>query len=341
MATFQKRGKKWRVMVRKTGRAPITKSFSTKALGEAWARDIEREIESGEYDQARVLGSTSFGSLVDRYREEMPTPGRTKDACLRMLQRGLGDLTLDRLTKPAILAYCRRRSIEDGAGPATVSQDLIYLGTVLTVARAHWDLPVRLEAVSDARAVLRREGRVGRSEERERRPTAEELAALEEYWQRPVVKRTLTTPIIDVVRFAIASAMRLSEIVAIRWEDLNETDRTILIRDRKHPTKKQGNNQTVPLLGDAWTIVQRQPRSPDGRIFPFKAASISASFTRAVLRTRIDDLHFHDLRREGISRLFEAGYQIQEVALVSGHRDWKQLKRYTQIEAKDLHRDPP
>jgi site-specific recombinase XerD len=49
-------------------------------------------------------------------------------------------------------------------------------------------------------------------------------------------------------------------------------------------------------------------------------------------------LHFHDLRHEGVSRLFEAGYQIQEVAIVSGHKDWAQLKRYTQLKAKDLHR---
>jgi hypothetical protein len=39
-----------------------------------------------------------------------------------------------------------------------------------------------------------------------------------------------------------------------------------------------------------------------------------------------------------VSRLSEQGYQIQEVALVSGHRDWKMLARYTQIKAKDLHR---
>ena len=56
------------------------------------------------------------------------------------------------------------------------------------------------------------------------------------------------------------------------------------------------------------------------------------------MRSHIFDLHFHDLRHHAISLLFERGYQIQEVALVSGHRDWKQLKRYTQIRAKDLHR---
>lgn len=51
---------------------------------------------------------------------------------------------------------------------------------------------------------------------------------------------------------------------------------------------------------------------------------------------KIKDLRFHDLRHEGISRLFEQGYQIQEVSMVSGHRDWGSLKRYTNLRPEDL-----
>ena len=51
----------------------------------------------------------------------------------------------------------------------------------------------------------------------------------------------------------------------------------------------------------------------------------------------IPDLHFHDLRHEGVSRMFEAGYAIQQVAVVSGHKSWNQLKRYTQIKPESLH----
>jgi len=180
---------------------------------------------------------------------------------------------------------------------------------------------------------------IAKSQERDRRPTDDELDLLYAYWQRPNVRRLLTIPMENVVRFAIASCMRLGEITRLRWDDVNVADRTILIRDRKHPQKKKGNHQEVPLLGEAWTIVQSQPHLEDEPcIFPYKQQSIGANFTRAVLRLRIDDLHFHDLRHHGISLLFEAGYQIHEVALVSGHTDWRQLKRYTQLRAKDLHR---
>ena len=54
----------------------------------------------------------------------------------------------------------------------------------------------------------------------------------------------------------------------------------------------------------------------------------------------IADLHFHDLRHEGVSRLFEKGYAIEQVSLVSGHRSWSSLKRYTNLRPDSLHRLP-
>jgi integrase len=53
-------------------------------------------------------------------------------------------------------------------------------------------------------------------------------------------------------------------------------------------------------------------------------------------RLGIEDLHFHDLRHEAISRFFEAGLTIPEVALISGHRDPRMLFRYTHLRAEDV-----
>src|SRR5450830_1490738 len=100
--------------------------------------------------------------------------------------------------------------------------------------------------------------------------------------------------------------------------------------------EKAGNDQEVPLLGEAFDIVKRQPAGD--LIFPVTEGTVSTIFPRACNALRIVDLKFHDLRHEGVSRLFEQGYSIEQVALVSGHRDWKMLARYTQIRAKDLHR---
>jgi site-specific recombinase XerD len=52
---------------------------------------------------------------------------------------------------------------------------------------------------------------------------------------------------------------------------------------------------------------------------------------------KIKNLHFHDLRHEATSRLFEAGFSIEQVALVTGHKDWKMLRRYTHLRPEHLH----
>jgi site-specific recombinase XerD len=64
---------------------------------------------------------------------------------------------------------------------------------------------------------------------------------------------------------------------------------------------------------------------------------MTTAFQRARRRAGVDGLRFHDLRHEGISRLFERGMQIQQVALVSGHRSWSMLKRYTNLKPESLH----
>ena len=102
--------------------------------------------------------------------------------------------------------------------------------------------------------------------------------------------------------------------------------------------------QRIPLLAvsgydaDALIEEQRSFRSnEDDRIFHYSSKSASTAFTRACAELKIEDLHFHDLRHEGTSRLFEAGFAIQQVALVTGHKDWKMLRRYTHLKPETLH----
>jgi len=91
---------------------------------------------------------------------------------------------------------------------------------------------------------------------------------------------------------------------------------------------------------DAWAILEEQrqaTRAEVGRIFPYNGRSVGTAFRRACRKLEIDDLHFHDLRHEGTSRLFEAGFSIEHVSPVTGHKDWKMLRRYTHLRAEQLH----
>ena len=71
-------------------------------------------------------------------------------------------------------------------------------------------------------------------------------------------------------------------------------------------------------------------------LFAYKPRGLSGEFLKLCRRTGIDDLHFHDLRHEAISRFFEMGFSIPEVALISGHKDYRMLARYTHLRAEDL-----
>ena len=110
-----------------------------------------------------------------------------------------------------------------------------------------------------------------------------------------------------------------------------------MVRDRKDPRKKVGNHMLVPLLGGAWEILKRQPKDQD-RVFPYNSRSVTAGFQRVRNSLGIKDLRYHDLRREGASRLFEKGYSIDEVAQVTGHRNINTLWQvYTELFPNRLH----
>jgi integrase len=356
MATIVKRGSRWRAQVRRLGHSPLSQSFATRAEAAAWARDTESKMDKGQsVDPGRRI---TFGAVMQAYRAHLAHSkkgmGRSKALALNKIEKLLGARRLIELKTPALVAYCETRE-KEGAGPATILQDFSYIGTVLrhggALLGAEHATAAALTAVDAARLTLRHSGRVAKSAERDRRPTDAELTRLIDHW---ATSPRQAIPMIDLTLFAVATAMRLGEIVGIRWEDLDADARTIIIRSRKHPTRKATNHQKVPLpfgpcvignrVVDPLEIILHQPSAQasqrQGRIFPRAADSISRAFQRATDELGIEDLHFHDLRHDGASRLFEAGWPIERVALVTGHRDWNMLRRYTQLRAEDFSRKP-
>lgn len=273
-------------------------------------------------------------------KEVGKAPGRSKDATLQMLKRELGKLRLVEIDRERLVRFGRERAAT-GAGPVTVGMDIGAVRLVLSHAAAVHGVPVKVEPVDLARIALKRLGLIGKSNERDRRPTEEELQALFAHFD---ANDRMTIPMSRMIKFAIATAMRQEEICRVTWSDLNERTKMLTIRDRKDPRAKKGNDQRIPLLAisgyDAMALIEEQRAhraNDDDRIFPHHHKSAGTAFTRACRELRIEDLHFHDLRHEGTSRLFEAGFAIQQVALVTGHKDWKMLRRYTHLRPEALH----
>jgi integrase len=344
MASILKIGDSWRAQVRRKGHKPITETFPNKALAVKWARQIEADMDARRFKDARGLANITLKELITRYEEEIGGEkpfGKNKASVLARWKLAYGATTLDQVTDDFLTLFIRnRRKPEAGKKPisgVTIGIDLTYLAGVFKTAAHLWKLPVTQVPFEIARANMGHLEISTKSKERKRRPTEDELSRLCNY-----LDLHSSLPMRDIINFAVESAMRIDEITRLRWIDLNEIDRTIWIRDRKHPREKIGNDQEVPLLGRTFDIVRRQPRpekpTAEDRVFPVLTDTVTTIFPRAKVALGIAGLHFHDLRHEGVSRLFEQGYQIPEVALMSGHRDWKMLARYTQLRAKDLHR---
>ncbi len=345
MATYTKLGSgSWRVQVRRKGRY-ISETFLRRDDARRWATEAERQVDRGETPSGSKTGRLkTFSDLIDLHIADMKevgkAPGRSKDATLQMLKRRLGSVNMADLDRVQIVKFGRQRAIE-GAGPTTVGIDVGVIKLVVQHAAAVHGLPVKVEPIDLARIALKRLGLVGHSLERDRRPTDEELEKLIAHFDsnpRQII------PMGRIIKFAVATAMRQEEICRITWSDLNSSTKMITIRDRKDPRQKKGNDHRIPLLAvsgyDALGLIEEQRTirgNEDDRIFPYNHKSTSTVFTRAVKELAIEDLHFHDLRHEGTSRLFEAGFAIEQVSLVTGHKDWKMLRRYTHLKPEALH----
>ena len=68
-------------------------------------------------------------------------------------------------------------------------------------------------------------------------------------------------------------------------------------------------------------------------VFKVNKSPLRQLWTRLIKRAGIEDLHFHDLRHEAISRFFEMGFTPPEVDSMSGHRTLSQLVRYSHASA--------
>jgi integrase len=308
-------------------------TFDRKQAANAWIAKREAELKSpGGLEKKE---DPLLAAVIDLYIEESKAPVTgTKAQVLKSIKNSdLGETKCSELTSQRLVSYAREltKTVE----PQTCGNYFSHLSNIFTVARPAWGYPLSRQEFDDAVTVIKKLGLIRKGNERNRRPTLEELDRLMEHFGRIQANRPSSVPMQKIVVFAIFSTRRQEEITLLRWDDLEE-DR-ILVRDMKHPGDKRGNNVHCELPPEALAVIKSMPPDED-RIFPYSTDAISASFTRACKILAIDDLRFHDLRHEGISHMFEAGRTIPQVAAISGHRSWTSLKRYTHIrQSKDKY----
>jgi integrase len=327
MASIQKRGKYWRVQIRRKGYPTLSSTFDTKAEATLWAAQQEKML--AEQTPERVVQRLQnqdyrLRDALDRYAAEVlpskkPTTQRRDTGILKVLKNEYGDVALAKLDGPMLSGMIRQWQGRVGAN--SIRLYLAVLSHLYNIARKEWGMVDLMNPVELVRKPKLPQGRdrrlVGDEEERL-------LAAC----------AAMNPELADIVVVAIQTAMRQGEIMGLEWRHVHWLDHTVYL-----PDTKNGTARLVPLSERAEAALQRQQQratGKDGRVWKYTNDGLRASYNKAVKRAGIVGLTFHDLRHEATSRLCERGLPIMTVQAITGHKSTQMLRRYTHISGKAL-----
>ena len=272
---------------------------------------------------SKALKSITLADLVRRYRDTV-LPGKKccevetiiLNAFLRhpICKKTLNDLTVSDFARYRDDRLSGKHGMK-AITPKTIKRTLSPVHRMFEVAMSEWDVPLRRNPLADFRMKVT-------DNKRQRRLLEGELDKL-----LSAAKANRNPYVAVIVRFALETAMRRGEILALRWRDIDSERQSVTVRDSKN-----GHARIIPLSSVAIDAVKATASLADGDdddvIFPVSANALKLSWARLAKRAGLPDFHFHDLRHEAISRLFEHGLTVPEVASVSGHRDMRMLLRY-------------
>ena len=350
MATIRTRGDgQFQAQIRLKGHPAVSKTFPNRRLAEQWVTITESEMLRGEFIQRKAVEVVTLEKCLDKYADERSAGKKGEKQELVRINK----LKLHSLAKKAVsqitvddiedYVYARRkdksqRNPAETVSEATIRLEVMLLSAVFEAAKSkRWNY-CRTNPVRD----IDQDARPGKSSERTRRLVGDEelrlFAALD--------KKCRNRDIPLVVRFAIATAARQSEIIGkdststraaslgLCWENINLAQRSAKLIDTKN-----GKDRTIPLGDGALALLTALPRPiSGGAVFNVTQDGLIRAMASACETAEIDDLKFHDLRHEATSRMVEAGLSLLEVQSVTGHSNAEMVKRYTHLDTLKLAR---
>ena len=348
MATIRVRGDgQFQAQIRLKGHPAVSKTFPTRRMAETWVTVTEAEMITGEFIPRKAVDVITLEKCLTKYAEERSAGKKgEKQELVRinklklhpLAKKAVSQITVDDIED---YIYARRkdksqRNPSENVSEATIRLEVMLLSAVFEAAKSkRWNF-CRTNPVRD----IDQDAKPGKSSERTRRLVGdEEKKLLDELDSRC---RNKDIPL--VVRFAIATAARQSEIIGkdststreaspgLCWENINLTQRSAKLIDTKN-----GKDRVIPLGDSALALLSALPRPiAGGRVFKVTQDGLIRSFAAACVDAKIADLKFHDLRHEATSRMVEAGLSLLEVQSVTGHSNAEMVKRYTHLDTLKL-----
>lgn len=281
---------------------------------------MQTQIKKTRLKDALEIYQQKVSILKKGYKQE-------KFRVAQLARSALGQMMVDEISSVDIATYrdARLESLNlktlKKISPATVRLEMSLLSNFFDIARIEWGF-CEGNPVKNVRKPKTPPGR-------DRRLTPREERLIHRYCHAHSNRELLS-----IVIFAVETAMRQGEILKLRWEDVNLSQRVATLHDTKNGTRRD-----VPLSLVAREMLTRLGPKSCGSIFSYQSNGLKSTWRLMLQRLQIEDLHFHDLRHEACSRLFEKGtLDMMEIAAISGHKSLGMLKRYTHLKAQKLVR---
>lgn len=321
MAVIENRNGKWRAMVRRAGYPTRTKTFTLKSAAEQWARQTELEMVDGKYIAVSKL---TVKTLFEKFRDEVCPErkgNRWEQVRINALLRDVKwmKLSTDKMSD-VVLTKWRDERLAEVSG-ATVNREMNLISAVFSHALKEWKVRMTENPVKLVK-------RPPKPKHRNRRISAEEFSMLVDYFNGSRVE-TASWYAGQMFVFCIETAMRLGEASALLWTDVDLKKRFLTVIDSKN-----SDSRHVPLSTVVIKLLSELPKN-DPFVFPVSKDVVGAMFRRGCGALGIEDLHFHDTRHEGVSRLAKK-FNVMELAKIIGHRDLKSLMIYYNPTVEDL-----
>ena len=306
MSSIRKRGETYQAQVRLSGGRASSATFKTKAEAQVWVR--EQSFTLSQMPKNRDE-RTTLGDIIERFISDvipLRQSGNVETFRLGAICRHpIASKRLAEINNSDLCSYRDQRLQQVKRN--TLVREFGLLRTVVLTAINEWGITVD-NPLSNFH--IKRE-----PDQRLRRLSLDELEQLiSAECNNPYTK--------PMILLALETAMRLGELLSLKWSRV-DLDRGFVELQKT----KNGHGRMVPLTAAALSVLSNLERDGDV-VFPVKPGTLKQSWVRLVKRAGIDDLRFHDLRHEAISRLLEKGLTIPEAASVSGHKTASMLLRY-------------
>lgn len=328
MASISKRGDAWRAMIRRRGQS-LTRTFDTEAQAEAWAGAEEARIVAGATVAhiVKTPSSLTVAAMFDRYaREVSPDKGGWRWEVIRLAKLAHDFPGAAVELDGAAVAEWRDARLKVVCA-STVNRELNLISAVFTRAIKEWRLAMPVNPVHVIQRPKMPQHRTRRVSDRERAAIIADLG-----WNEVDEPRKLVEWVAWAFCLSLETMMRQGEVLGLTWQHVH-TDRKFL----HLPKTKNGKTRNVPLSSKAVALLNMLTRKvDDARVVPVQQATFGVYFRRATKRAGITGLHFHDTRREALTRMARKITNIADLARASGHSGTRSLLVYYAPDAEDL-----